>query len=192
MKDLVKILIIGLLVFMALALVQERQVFLSTWFGGDVQPAPEVAEDDRRAAEDTVSNMLSMMRHLYSSDGDPRFAERMPAGQVVIDELMEDITYLRRNHRRQDPRLMRLVVDEVTVAGSGRLRVRTTEHWVIRILWIDGNTEAERPHSMIVHGVYRLARDTAGWKVMWWDSDGGESGEVDQLLAPPAESGEKG
>ncbi|KKK98648.1 hypothetical protein LCGC14_2640660, partial [marine sediment metagenome] len=46
-------------------------------------------ETERKAAADTVYEMLTLMEHFYGSGGDRRFAERMPASATVVDEMIE-------------------------------------------------------------------------------------------------------
>ena len=132
MKRLLQILGGGFVAFMVLAIGQEWEFFASAWFG---RSAPEVvlAEEDRQAAVAAVRMTLELSRHLYASGGDPRFAERMPASERMVEALMKDIDYLANNHRRQDNQLRRLEVVAVRALGPGWVEVRTREEWLARI-----------------------------------------------------------
>ena len=44
------------------------------------------------------------------------------------EEMMTDISYLRRNHRRQEPQLIKLDVDGVEPISGSQLEVRTTRN----------------------------------------------------------------
>ena len=78
MKNLLLILAGAFAVFMALAIVQEWEMFGAAWFGGGEEAPPPLAESERKAAADAVYMALSLMQHFYGSGGDPRYAERMP------------------------------------------------------------------------------------------------------------------
>ena len=170
MKGLLKIVLGGFLVFMALAIVQEWEFFSSSWFGRTESP-PETSLQDRDTAEATLREMLALMRHLYSSGGDPRFAERMPASDGLREEILADIEYLARNHRRQDPALMRLEVLDSESLGPGRLELRTREFWQVRFLSVVGGEPTDEPRWQIVAGRYLVVRTGRGWQVESWELD---------------------
>ncbi|MGB6002089.1 MAG: hypothetical protein WBI00_16545, partial [Thermoanaerobaculia bacterium] len=148
MKPLLKILLGGFLVFMALAIAQEWSFFSQTWFGAD-EAAAELTPEDREGSVQAVELTLDLMRHLYASGGDSRFADRMPTSAGVLEEMLADIDYLTRNQRRQDPKLERLDVEAVELLETGSVEVRTRELWSIRFLWLDGAGESD-PHRVEV------------------------------------------
>jgi len=167
-KSLIKILLGGLVVFIALAIVQEWDYFAKSWFGRSnaaVRPTPEASD----AAAETVRKTLVLMRHLYQSDGDPRFVERMPLSDALRDELMADIAYLKRNHRRQDPVLQKLEIASVDPLGRDRFEVRTREFWQIKFLSLVDGRPSDEPRWQILHGRYLTVRAGAGWRVESWD-----------------------
>lgn len=168
MKSLIKILLGGLAVFMVLAVAQEWGYFATAWFGRAEAPR-EASVEDREAAAETVRRTLTLMRHLYQSGGDPRFVERMPISDLLRDELMADIDYLTRNHRRQDPGLQKLEVASVTPLGAGRFEVRTREFWQIKFVSLVSDEPSDEPQWQIVHGRYLVVRDRPGWRVESWD-----------------------
>lgn len=178
MKRLAQILGVAFLLFMVLAVAQEWSFFGPAWFGAGFGPAEQapstLPEADRRAAADTVANLLSLMGHFYSSGGDPRFAERMPASPGLLDELRSDVDYLARNHRIQDPELERLVVLSVEPMGPGgdgaaeRVEVKTLEHWRFHVLWAKDGTPAEADRERTVRGTYLLVHTGTGWRVEGW------------------------
>lgn len=183
MKNLLKILAGGLVAFQVLAVAQEWEVFSTAWFGVTEEP-PELSEEERREATGAVYLTLSLMRHFYASGGDPRFAERMPASDLVRGEMQADIDYLERNRRRQEPELTAFDVVAVETLGAERAEVRTRESWTTRIFWAEGGGEAEPPHRQTLDGEYLVTRQAGGWRVEAWDfpqqeeveeSDGAES-----------------
>jgi hypothetical protein len=166
-KGLLKILLVGFVVFMALAMSQEWEVFSSAWFAEE--PSAPETEVDAKPAADVVHLTLTLMGHLYTSGGDERFAERMPAADGMIEEMLADIDYLKQNHRRQEMSLERLEVTSVDPIGPGRIEIRTREHWSVRFLTIGGNTETDPPLQQIAHGKFLVALGTRGWRVEGWE-----------------------
>lgn len=167
MKQLLKIVGVGFAVFMILAVTQEWAFFYDSWFGRDEAPL-ELAEEDRKASGDAVYLMLSIMRHLYSSGGDTRFAERMPASDGIIEEMMSDIDYLSANHRRQDPELKRFEIKAVQPLAPDRVEVRTRELWNFRFLWIGRPGESDPPRIEVIYSRYLVVRTQSGWRVEGW------------------------
>jgi hypothetical protein len=168
LKALLKILLGGFVVFMGLAIAQEWTLFSSAWFG---EPPTEASltDDERKQAADTVHLTLSLMRHLYLSGGDPRFAERMPAADGIVEEILADVQYLARNQRVQDTELLHLDVTAVDPLGEGRVTVRTRERWQVRIRWAHGGDEADPVRSQMIHGRYLVVRGGKGWRVEGWE-----------------------
>lgn len=168
MRALLKILLWGFLGFMLLAVAQEWRFFATAWFGASA-PEIELAEGDREAAENSVRLMLSLMRHFYASGGDPRFAERIPAAAGIVDEMMIDVDYLARNHRRQEPELLKLEIESTEPLGKEQAEIHTKEFWRIRFSWIDGSGESDPPSHQVIRGRYLLVRDGKGWHVEGWE-----------------------
>jgi len=167
-KTLLKILLAGFAVFMLLAVAQEWEIFATAWFGERRSSAEATAADEEAAAE-TVRDMLALMRHLYQSGGDPRFAERMPISDGLRDEMMADIDYLSRNHRRQDPVLQQLEIEAVEPVGRDRIEVRTREFWQMKFLSLVSGEPSDEPRWQIVRGRYLAVRTARGWRVESWD-----------------------
>ncbi len=171
MKTLLKILLGGFLLFMTLAVTQEWSFFSEAWFGAD-EPAAELAPEERDGAVQAVALTLDLMRHLYASGGDTRFADRMPTSAGVLEEMLVDIDYLTRNGRRQDPKLERLEVEAVELLATGSVEVRTRELWSFRFFWMDGSGESD-PHRVEVgRSRYLVNRGSAGWVVEGWEALG--------------------
>jgi len=170
MSQLLKILGVALAVFIVVAIVQEREFFYESWFGGTEVPL-EPSEQDRADAGRAVYLMLTIMGHLYSSGGDARFAERMPASDAVIEEMLEDIEYLSANHRRQDPELKQLEIRSVEALTPDRLELRTRELWSFRFLWLDGGRASDPPRIEVLHSRYLVVRTQSGWRVEGWRFD---------------------
>ena len=167
MKGLLKILAVGFVLFMALAMSQEWEVFSSAWFGQE--PVTEETEVDGKPAADVVHLTLTLMGHLYSNGGDRRFAERIPAADGVIEEMLADIDYLARNHRRQEMSLERLEVTSVETTGPDRIEIRTREYWDVRFLSTIEDVETDPPLRQTVHGKFLVALGGRGWRVEGWE-----------------------
>ena len=168
MKNLLKILLGGFLVFIAIAVVEEREIFFPGALSDNLQLA-KLDEGDATAAIATVRQMLSLYGHYYGSGGDQRFAERMPASDAIRAEMAADIRYLRANHRRQKPTLQRLDVESVRPLSEGTVEVRTKEFWIHRIFWIGDSGESEPARSQIVYGNYLVGRQAQSWRVEGWE-----------------------
>jgi hypothetical protein len=179
MKSLTKILVGGFLAFIIVALAQEWESVSSSWFRSE-ETEVLISEEERKAAADSVHLVLTLIGHLYGSGGDPRFVERIPASEGVLEEVLADIAYLRRNHRRQEMLLDRLEIVAADPLDVDRVEIRTREYWQVRLLWITGSGEADPPRAITTHGKYLVVRGSRGWRVEGWD-----------LLEPetPAEQG---
>jgi len=177
-KALLQILLGGFVVFMSLAIVQEWEMFSSAWFVEPELEAP-MTDEERKGAADAVHLTLSMMRHLYLSAGDPRFAERMPAAAGIVEEMLADVRYLARNRRVQDIELLRLDVTAVDRLGEGRAEVRTREQWQVRSRGAHGGGETEPRRLETLHGRYLVVLGGTGWRVEGWETEDPltESGE---------------
>ena len=104
MRGFLKIVVGGTVLFLGLAILQEWDYFSSSWFGGS-PPAPfSLSETDRKAASDTVYELLRLTEHYYGTAGDSRFADRMPASEAVLDAMQADVDYLARNTGCRFPR----------------------------------------------------------------------------------------
>jgi len=169
-KGLLAILAAGLVAFMAIAMAQEWETFASAWFG-DGAAASRLDEPERKAAADAVHLVLNLLGHLYASDGDPRFADRIPAAQGIVDEALADIDYLKRNHRRQEPELLRMEVTGVEELGPERVEISTVEYWVVRTVWITGEGPSDPPRAQVVRARYLVVRGGQGWRVEGWEID---------------------
>jgi hypothetical protein len=175
MRPLLKILLGGLIVFLTISIAQEWSFFSSAWFGQPQAP-PALTDEENKEVADTVHLTLSLMRHLYLSGGDPRFAERMPASEGMIEEILADVRYLARNRRVQDNELVRLDVLTVEPAGPDRVTVETRERWQVRIQLAHGEGGDEPVRTQLVHGRYFVVRESTGWRVEGWEVvDPGES-----------------
>lgn len=168
MKTLLKIVAAGFLAFMVLAIADEWAFFSDAWFGGNEPPDAELPEVEQEAAADTVHLTLNLMRHLYLSGGDPRFADRMPASDGVKEEMLADIVYLGQRHLMQDSELLRLDVMSVETLAPDRLELVTRELWRFRVLRADGTGEVEPAHNRTVEAAYLVARGGSGWRVESW------------------------
>lgn len=189
MANLAKILGLGFLVFLALAMTQEWEVF-RPWLFGEKAPAqaPAAGADARQAAEAAVREFLSMASHYYASRNDPRFLERMPARGVVVEEMRADAEYLLRNGRVQQMKLLELAVLNVEALGEKRARVRTREKWQIRTVSAEGTGEGDPALETTLECRYSVALSGRAWQVLDWDVALFPAGEGDPGGAggPPA------
>lgn len=166
MKTFLSIVGGSVLVFIALAMIEERETFARNWFVPAAAPQASPAERDEVAR--AVYDFRTLAAHWYGTGGDGRFGERLPASAAVIDEIRADTAYVRRNGRVETPRLIRLEVLDTNVTGESAAEVRTREFWVTEFHWISGGMSDE-PRSDVIFVRYRLARDGAKWVITSWD-----------------------
>jgi hypothetical protein len=166
-KILLKTLLGGFLVFMVLAMAQEWEFFAEAWFG-KAETRVELPYEDLVEASDAVRMSLSLMQHFYMSEGDPRFAERMPVAEWVIDEMRQDIAYLSRNHRLQDAALQQMEILSVEALDEDRVEIETREFWTVRMVQSPNGSEADPARSHVAHVSYLLGRTGQGWRVESW------------------------
>ena len=169
LKRLGQILLGSWLVFMAMAMVEEREVFLAPWFAPT--ETASASDEDRTAAEATVQEFLSMVRHAHLTGGDPRFLERVAAAPPIVEEIAADIQYLSRNGRRQDMTLQKLDLVGVQMLGPDQLEVRTREYWTTRFRFIGDGRESDPTNVAVASVKYRLSRAVTGWMIEAWDLD---------------------
>lgn len=170
MKALAKTLGAGLLLFLAIAMAQERSVFLfapGPRTGG--APADGPREPAPAEALETVLGFLKLSSHFYGSGGDPRVAERLPASEAVIDELARDVEFLWRRRRLQQQELMGVEVESADRAGDAGAEVAIREYWSIRTLDARDRRPVGEPRSAEIFCRYRLVRDGAAWRVVAWE-----------------------
>ena len=130
---------------------------------------PTLSAEDREQAEKSLRHYLTLTGHLYRSDGDPRFLERMLASQQVTDDLMADIVYLRRNGRYQEPTMQGLEIVEVQLASPGKVEVQTLEYWVIRTRSLADGAETDPVRSDVLRARYLMSKENTGWIVQMWE-----------------------
>ncbi len=126
-----------------------------------------VAEADRRAAVGVVSLYLQLRAHLQGSNGDRRFAERLPAGDDVVDEAMRDVAFVTHSRRVEEPRLLGREIRNVRAVRSEQYEVETKEYWVTRIISAEGAVLDTR--SDVVRAKYLVATEAPGGRVVAWD-----------------------
>ena len=93
MKNLIKIVLGGTLVFMAISMIQEWEAFVGG--AAERQPPDGSSEAAKAEAAQAVRSFISFSRHLYAG-GDRRFAERLPATEEITAEILADVAYLRQ------------------------------------------------------------------------------------------------
>jgi len=167
-RQLLKILALGTAAFVVVAMLQEWQLFATAWFGL-ATPAPAVGEAERAQAEATLRQVLSLERHFYASGGDTRFAERMPVGDGLREEMADEAAYLSKNHRRQQLDLHQLEITEVRRLDDEHLELRTREYWTIRTLDAAGIRETDPARAEVIAGRYLLTRAGDTWRVEQWE-----------------------
>lgn len=166
MKAFLAIVAASALVFIALGMVEERDVFARNWFRPPAAPQTNDARKDE--VVDAVRMVRALASHLYASDGDARFAERLPASQALVDELRGDVRYVRNNGRIESPQLVRMDVRNVSVHGD-TAEVETREYWITSYAWASGGGRSDATRSDIIAARYRLAREGSKWIVTAWD-----------------------
>lgn len=171
MKNLLKILLGGFVVFQVLAIAQEWDLFAAAWLGTD-REEPSLSLEHQRAAAAAVDEALTLLQHFYLSGGDARFADRMPVSEAFLEEARRDVAYLARNGRLQDPVLEELVVQTVEAAGPGRATVGTRERWRVRELRARDGEILGPPRVQLTYRQYRVSRQGTGWRVEGWELAG--------------------
>jgi hypothetical protein len=135
--------------------------------------SPPLSEADRKATTQAVQLFLTLSAHLRAADGDPRYAERLPAVPEVVDELMGDVQFLRRSHRVEVPKLVKVEILGLRRAGFELATVRTKEFWITR-----ETTGEQSPRSDVVFATYQLRREPGGWRVASWEIEAADPGPI--------------
>lgn len=169
MKSFLAILGGGLVLFIVAAMAQEWEVFASAWFREPAAATRPAETPEVREATGTVRRFLSLLSHLHGTGGDPRFAERLPATETIVGEVMADIEFARHRGQREEPELVRLEVARAAPAGEGRVEVHTKEYWVVRAYRLEGEEAVGPAASQILHGKYLVRLDGTVWRVAAWD-----------------------
>ncbi len=175
MKAFLKILALGAAAFISLATAQEWDYFSTAWFG-ETRLAPILTEAQRVEIGKTIFLYLELSSHLYGSQGDTRFAERIPAEPWVVRETQEDIAYLKRNRRVQDSKLVRVSVLGIELTTPSQSVARTREYWVTRTFVAGTDRESDPVRSDVVRIKYQLEHRGTGWRITGWNFD--DSGDL--------------
>lgn len=166
---LIKILLGALGIFLAISMAQEWHVF-RPWILREKPLAPTLSAGDRKAIEGTLRTYLSMSAHFHATGGDPRFGERIPAAPWLVDDLRNEVEYLRKNARQQTMTLLKFDLLGIERVSADRASVSTKEYWVIRTSRLDGQGEADPPRSEIIWCDYRMQRTGQSWQVQGWEA----------------------
>jgi len=169
MTRVVGLILLAAVSFIGLAMFQNHEVFWPDELAE--RTALRIPRKEQKRAADAVHQTLTLMGHLYTTGGDRRFIDRMPAGETIIGEMMADVVYLERNRRRQEMELESLDVTSVEQVGPESLELQTREHWRLSFLGLDGNPLANAPRREWVQGRYRVTRTASTWRVMARDLD---------------------
>lgn len=172
MKPLFGILTGALVFFITVAMIQEWDVFAAAWFGHQPEAAV-VGDAEKTEITADLRHFLTLSSHLYRADGDPRFAERLPAAPRVVDQLMADIVYLRHNGRYQEPVLEQLEIGDIRILGPDEVEVTAREFWIIRTRSLADGAETDPVRSEISRVRYRMSRESTGWTVQAWQLESG-------------------
>ncbi|MBI3185621.1 MAG: hypothetical protein HYZ28_26075 [Myxococcales bacterium] len=177
MKGVLKILLGAFLFFMLAAAIEEWDTVVRPFLPRSPPPPGQSAGGDTAGAIDAVRVFNAVARHLYSSGGDRRFAQRLPASDEVGQEMLADIAYLQHSLRRQDAVLLSLEVVDARELGEGLVEVRTREHWVFRLAdLLDGGLLAP-VRAQEVQVKYMVRREGSSWRIHAWQlADGERSG----------------
>ncbi|WP_242393099.1 hypothetical protein [Anaeromyxobacter oryzisoli] len=120
----------------------------------------------REAAARSAALFASLSGHLRASGGDRRFAERLPADDGVVSEVLADIAFVQHQGREERPQLVQFEVREVKPVAPGLAEVRAREFWVTR-----STRDGASSRSDVVPVRYAVRRDGRGWRVADWDID---------------------
>jgi len=167
-RQLLKLIGWGTAAFMLLAIGQEWDFFKTAWFGAE-EPAAAVPEVDRQEVEASLRETLVVIGHLYGSGGDQRFAERLPISQAILDEVIDDLRYLGRQHLVQEQTLTDLEILDLDPLSEDRVELRTREQWLVRMLSTTSQRAVGPAEAHVSHGRYLLSRGGKGWSVAAWE-----------------------
>ena len=171
MRNLAKLLFGALVSFQVLAIAQEWRLFASAWFGvGQRQEVPRLSPERRAAAEHALRQFYVALRHVHANP-DPRFVDRLPATELVAQELLSDIVYLQHSGFSQRSTLMQLEVKSATANPAGSVALETRELWITQLVRLVDRIPAEAPRSSVLTGRYLLIEERGQWRVARWDVD---------------------
>lgn len=171
MRALLKIVAGAAVVFQLTAIAQEWPLFAAAWLGTGAG-APQragLSPEARRGAEEAVRQFNALSLHVYATQGDPRFTERLPAGPEVVQELLADIAYLQHGGLSQRAGLVHLQVEAVQAVGERAALVDTREYWVVSIARAQDGHPVEPRRSFVVDARYRVRLEGQSWRVEGWD-----------------------
>ena len=172
MRQLATIVSLGTVVFIAVAMAQEWEVF-SPWLGiqrrspEQRSPSPEL----ERQAGETVRAFLDRLGDFYRSGGDRSVAAALPASPEVVEDLARDVDFLGRQGKREELRLLQLEILSTKVGPEDFAELSTRERWEVRILDARGGAVAPTAEQ-VLHCSYQLARAGAEWNVRAWRHEG--------------------
>lgn len=189
MKQCGIILAVGFVFFMGSAMIQEWEVF-SSYLKKDSDGSSTTITAGREQLEQeittTIKRFLTIMCHVYTSNGDARFLERLPSSPEVSRELSLDVDYLARNHRRLQPKLMQCTPVHFSWVSPERVEVTTKEYWIFQTFVKDQPEMAEPIRSQVCQAVYRMEKSPDSWLVREWDPQDLPAGETP--TEPPPDS----
>ncbi len=142
----------------------------AAWEAARVPREGALTDVERKATAGAVRTFLTMSSHLRGSGGDQRFAERLPADDQVIDEMLAEIEFLRHVGRVEEARLVRADVRDVRAEAEGIASVLTKEYWITREMATRTPIQPQT-RSDVVLARYTVRRDAGGWRVVSWQID---------------------
>lgn len=170
MKRFVVLVLGSVAVFLVGAMIQEWDVFAQPWFGGAASSAT-VPDKDLETGARTVREYLTLSSHLYGTGGDRRFAERIPAAENIVDEILHEIEYLKMHGIIEEPSLQRVEPLDFVPHGPGGLEIHTKEYWIVRRHAV-GHKDLLDNRSYVVFNVYRLSRSGPdAWRIVGWEPE---------------------
>lgn len=168
MKSFLKIGVGAALLFIAAAMAQEWEVFSQPWFAPPGGETSELPDETKKEVADTLLLYLKITSHLYGTGGDPRFAERIPASSILVEEAQREIAYLRHHQLIEEPTLQRMEIVSIDRAGGDLVEVKTREFWITR-RYVIGEEEPIATRSSVISNLHLLKKDGDSWVVMSWE-----------------------
>jgi hypothetical protein len=161
----ITIVAVSSVVFMAMTMAQEWQVFAPLLLGQTGAAAETRPGEVPAQLEDFLARFNTMLVHTYRFAGDTRFMDRLAAGDALKAEISADLDYLTRNGIVQSTRLASMKRLSGRQLAAGVYEIIREEEWHLEYLDHQGALLSERPMSYVITWRYVIKRAGDGWLV---------------------------
>ena len=164
MKQFLLILVAATLIFMALAMAQEWEVFSQLFVPSESASVEEVAELPEVDA--LLHHFNPVITHYYRYGGDERFMDRLPAAESVKAEIRADQAYLAANGISQALVSKGSSTVSRRSLAEGVRELIVEEEWGLQYQSPAGQPVGDRPMSFVVTLRYVVRQMDDGWQVV--------------------------